>query len=351
MHDRLDLSIRRLSSDIPGVLLGARIPGLSVAVVRDATIAWVAAFGRACVQPARAVTTETVFQAASLSKPLFAYAVRALVESGKLDLDAPLTEYLNDRSAGDDPLLPAITARRVLCHMTGWPNWCPDGGRLVRERIPGAAFGYSGEGYLYLQAAVEQIVGKPLDVHMHEAVLDPLGMTASSYRWAAAGDDTVAAAHDRAGRPREPYVGGRPEASSSLHTTPADFARFLCTMLAPLKLPIHPDRRWVADLLKPHVQLTSAMAWGLGWGLEDTGSGTAFWHWGDNPGYKSMALAEPATGTGIVLMTNGDGGLGVCDHLIRTIIGGEHPALEWLAEAFYNVPTLAEIQEGTNESP
>ena len=64
-----------------------------------------------------------------------------------------------------------------------------------------------------------------------------------------------------------------------------------------------------------------------------------------------MALAEPATGTGIVLMTNGDGGLGVCDHLIRTIIGGEHPALEWLAEAFYNVPTLAEIQEGTNESP
>lgn len=184
------------------------------------------------MQPARAITTETVFQAASLSKPLFAYAVRALVESGKLDLDAPLTEYLHERYVVDDPLLSAITARRVLCHMTGWPNWRPSGGRLIRDRIPGTAFGYSGEGYLYLQAVVEQIVGKLLDVHMQEAVLDPLGMTASSYRWAAADDATAAAAHDRARRPSDPYVGDRPEASSSLHTTPSDFARFLCTMLA-----------------------------------------------------------------------------------------------------------------------
>jgi len=96
MHDRLGPSIQRLSSDIPDVLLGACVPGLSVAVVRDATLDWVASFGRACVQPARALTTESVFQAASLSKPLFAYAVRALVESGNLDLDAPLTEYLRE---------------------------------------------------------------------------------------------------------------------------------------------------------------------------------------------------------------------------------------------------------------
>ena len=127
MHDRLGLSIQRLSSDIPDVLLGARVPGLSVAVVRDATIAWVAPFGRACVQPARAITTETVFQAASLSKPLFAYAVRAFVESGKLDLDAPLTAYLRERYVVDDPLLSAVTARRVLCHMTGWPRWLSSG--------------------------------------------------------------------------------------------------------------------------------------------------------------------------------------------------------------------------------
>jgi hypothetical protein len=64
-----------------------------------------------------------------------------------------------------------------------------------------------------------------------------------------------------------------------------------------------------------------------------------------------MALAEPATGTGIVVMTNGDSGLGVCEHLIRTIIGGDHPAFDWLAATFYDVPTLAEIQERTNESP
>jgi CubicO group peptidase (beta-lactamase class C family) len=336
-------TITSLVRDIPHLLREARVPGLSIALVRDAAIVWGAAFGQARTQPPQPATTGTIFQAASLSKPLFAYAVLGLAERGDLNLDTPLTDYLPDPYVPDDPLLSTITARRVLCHTTGWPNWRPEGGLLVRERAPGEAVGYSGEGYNYLQMAVEHIVGQPLDAYMREAVLEPLGMRASSYRWAGAGAPAVAAAHDRAGQPIVPYVGARPEASSSLHTTPADYARFLCALLDTTTGSGHLRTASVAEMLRPQVTIGPSVAWGLGWGLEASGDHGAFWHWGDNPGYKSLTVAEPAQRTGTVIMTNGDGGLRVCEQLARLILGHDHPAFAWLAATFYGAPTLAAL--------
>jgi CubicO group peptidase (beta-lactamase class C family) len=182
----------------------------------------------------------------------------------------------------------------------------------VRERPPGDAFGYSGEGYNYLQTVVERLVGQPLDVYMREAMLEPLGMRASSYRWVAVGDPAVAAAHDRYGRPSDPYIGDRPEASSSLHTTPADYARFLCALLDTRTGPGRLRAESMAEVLRPQVIMGPRVAWGLGWGLEESGDRGAFWHWGDNPGYKSLTVAAPAQRTGTVIMTNGDGGFRDC---------------------------------------
>ncbi len=337
MRDGHDIAIAAVANDIPGLLHRARVPGLSIALVQDDAVAWAFAWGLARLQPPLAVTPDTIFQAASLSKPLFAYAVLGLVHRGHLNLDAPLTTYLPDPYVADDSLLTAITARRVLCHLTGWPNWRPTGEPLVRLRPPGEAFGYSGEGYVYLQTVVERIVGQPLDAYMQEAVLGPLGMAASSYRWAAPGDPRVAQAHDHEGRPSQPYVGDRPEASSSLHATPSDYARFLCAMLNPSDAAGHLGALRVAGMLWPHAHPSDAVAWGLGWGLEDTDQGPAFWHWGDNPGYKSLTVTYVARRTGIVIMTNGDAGLGLCAHLVRAIIGGDHPAFAWLATTFYSV--------------
>jgi len=344
MREGHDIAITAITSDLPDLLRQAHVPGLSIALVQDAAVTWVAAFGLACLQPPQAVTPNTIFQAASLSKPLFAYAVLGLAERGYLDLDAPLTAYLPDPYVPDDSLLPVITTRHVLCHMTGWPNWRLKGAPLVRERAPGEAFGYSGEGYAYLQAVVERIVGQPLDAYMQEAVLDPLGMAASSYRWAMPGDPRVAQAHDRQGRPREPYIGDRPEASASLHTTPSDYARFLCTMLTPAT---GPGTLALAGMLQPQVHVDAGVAWGLGWGLEDTDRERTFWHWGDNPGYKNLTVASSARRTGIIIMMNGDAGLGLAAYLARAIIGGDHPAFDWLATTFYDVPTLAAISYGS----
>jgi CubicO group peptidase (beta-lactamase class C family) len=116
---------------------------------------WEAGFGVKDAARREPVDAETVFEAASLSKSVFAYGVLALCHAGLLDLDTPLTHYLPDRSLCRDPRLEAITARTVLSHTTGFPNWRQRGKPLTIDRVPGESFGYSGDGYLYLQRVVE----------------------------------------------------------------------------------------------------------------------------------------------------------------------------------------------------
>lgn len=329
----------RLEAAIPALMAQAHVPGLSIALVRDATLVWSRAFGLKKAHSATPVTIDTIFQAASLSKPVFAYAVLQMVERGEIDLNAPLTRCLPAPYVPDDPLLDQITARMVLCHTTGWPNWRPTGQPLARERAPGNGFGYSGEGYIYLQRVIEHVSGQPLDVFMKHAVLDPLRMRHSSYVWAAPDDPAVAASHDRTGQPCTPFTALHPETASSLHTTAPDLACFLCALLAPIGEPGQ-LRPVVAEMLQPQVRLDHGVSWSLGWGLEATRDGDAFWHWGDNPGFKSFVLAFPLARMGVVIMTNGDNGLALWEPIVRLAMGGDHPAFAWLAH-FYGMATLA----------
>ena len=155
-----DPSVAALQRELPGWMGQGAIPGLSVAIVRDGTTEWVGSFGVTDKSTARPVDDRTLFGAASLSKTVFAYAVLKLVDVGKLDLDVPLSRYYPERIV-DDARLDRITARLVLSHRTGFPNWRPNGGALRIFFTPGERFSYSGEGMVYLQKAVETIEGKP----------------------------------------------------------------------------------------------------------------------------------------------------------------------------------------------
>jgi len=149
----------------------------------------------------------------------------------------------------------------------------------------------------------------------------------------------MAGSHDREGQPGACFTAAEPEAASSLHTTPCDFARFLCAMMAPGGGSWQLGMESLAEMLKPQARLDDAVSWGLGWGLQTTNQGRAFWHWGDNPGFKSFAFAFPDLRAGLVVMTNGDGGLTLWEPIVRTIFDGDHPAFAWLA-GFYGVPRL-----------
>ena len=327
----LSTLIQQLEAVIPPLMMQAQVPGLSLSLIHAAEIIWSSAFGVRQANTSEFVSTQTIFQAASLSKPLFAYATLHLVERGELNLDRPLTSYLPSASLLDDPLRDRITTRIVLCHMTGWPNWREDGQPLHRSIAPGERFGYSGEGFGYLQQVVEHIAGQSLETFMQKTVFNPLSMSSSSYLWTVSDDVDIATAHDQQGKPSLSFTMAAPHAAASLHTTPSDYARFLCAMLQPDTITGTLSSISTKEMLRPQIQLEPEIAWGLGWGLQQTEDGWAFWHSGDNPGFKNFTLVYPEAQMGIVIMTNGDGGVDLWEPLLHVSLGGEYPLFLWRA--------------------
>ena len=172
-----------LARDIPRLLRTSGVPGLSMAVVQDGRVIWTGAFGTVNDSANTPLDAETIFEAASLSKPVFAYIVLRLAGRGKFDLDRPLFEMLEYPRLAHDERYKRITARMVLSHGTGLPNW--GGERLTLRFDPGTAYGYSGEGFVFLQKALERVTGRPLEELARREVFRPLGMTRSSFVWQA----------------------------------------------------------------------------------------------------------------------------------------------------------------------
>jgi CubicO group peptidase (beta-lactamase class C family) len=217
------------------------------------------------------IDDDTVFAAASLSKPVFASGVMSLVDAGALELDRPLTDYIAEPYLADDERAASITARMVLSHTTGFPNWREDGPLFLRWS-PGTRWGYSGEGYAYLQQVVEHVAGVSLDRYLADAVLGPLGMGDSSFVRREEDEARVAVGHDRDGKPQPRSCAPEAKAAAGgLYTTGPDYLRFLVHSLA------HGHR-----MFEPQARIDDELAWGLGWGIEESDGGRAIWQWGNN---------------------------------------------------------------------
>ena len=336
-------AIARLEQMIPNLMTEAEIPGLSIALVRDSKVIWTHHYGYANVETKTPVSNATVFEAASLTKPVFAYAVLKLVDAGKLDLDTPLVKYLPGRyDVGDDSRLDQITARHVLSHTTGFPNWRPRGSATLKMYFtPGGRFSYSGEGFVYLSKVVEKITGEPTEAFVKRTVFEPLEMKSSSMIWRNDYETLKAFNHNWGGGVSGRGKPDKPNAAASLHTTANDYAKFVIAMLkgtglksATARLMLTPQST-VSDagafnLDKPEAKLSHNVSWGLGWGLEKTADGTGFWHWGDNGDTKAFVLAFPKQKTGLVMFANSSNGLSMINELVGSVMGNDQPALAWL---------------------
>lgn len=302
-----------------------KVPGLSMAFVADGSVKWASALGVKRAGQDEPVSEHTVFEAASLSKPLFALGVLHLCERGDLNLDLPLTSYVDERILKDDPRLDLITTRVVLSHTTGLPNWRK--GDLTINAEPGTKFGYSGEGFMYLQKAVERITGLGLEEFMKAGTMGPLGMTRSSYLFTAEGSADFATGHDKDGLPQPKRQWRDAMSAASLHTTPADYSRFLAHFMESGDACLH-------EACRPQIRITDSVSWGLGWGLEHTAADDWLWHWGDNGPFKAFVLASLRQRSGLVVMTNGANGLLCCRDLACACFGDDHPAINWLFDRF-----------------
>ncbi|MEX2080119.1 MAG: serine hydrolase domain-containing protein, partial [Dehalococcoidia bacterium] len=270
---------------------------------------------------------------ASMTKVLAAHAALKLAEQGKLDLDKPLSSYLPAPYLPDEPQHEKITARVVLTHTTGLPNWRPKGGPLKVLHDPGTQFGYSGEGFLFLQRVIEQITGEDYEPFMQRMLLRPLGMKHSSHVWQEGFAATAAAGHDDSGRvkpDRKLYT--KPNAAYTLYCTPRDYAAFVLDLINPDRGADHSlSAKSVRAMLPPASPPTdrtplsrrgstgaTAPQFGLGWLIDPTASGERICHSGSNgTGFRSYVEFDPVKGHGIIIMTNSTGG----DDLWRDLLG------------------------------
>src|SRR5688572_8384958 len=154
------------------------IPGVSLALVKDGKLVYHKTYGVKNTITGEKVDGNTLFEAASVTKPVFAFAVQRLAERNVIDLDKPLYEYLPYKDIENDERYKLITARHVLTHRTGFPNWRwmnPDG-KLDLKFTPGTKYNYSGEGFEYLKMVVEKITGKKVEQVLKEEVIEPVGL-------------------------------------------------------------------------------------------------------------------------------------------------------------------------------
>jgi CubicO group peptidase (beta-lactamase class C family) len=325
-----------LATELPRLIQAGEIPGASMAVIRDGKVDWVGAAGVIAPGSTIPVRIDTVFKAASLTKPVFAYTVLRLADRGLIDLDAPLAGYIPYPRVEHDERHKKITARTVLSHTTGLPNWAWGQDHIPFQFTPGEAWGYSGEGYVYLQKAVEKLTGMNLADLARREVFDPLGMTRSRLVWDPALEGNTITGITAQGQlqplPRETEA----NAAGSLLTTAEDYGRFLVAFLEGRGL--KPESR--RAMLKPQAQVQSqwgdpespkqpGVFWGLGWGLE--GEDT-FWHWGHEDAWRAFVVVRRDGKAGFVYFANSHEGLSIVKALSDLVDGGPRPALAWLSE-------------------
>jgi CubicO group peptidase (beta-lactamase class C family) len=326
-QEGMDWDDRRasLEAQLPRWMAEANVPGLAIAVVSIDSV-WSRGFGVLEAGGEGRVGPETLFEAASLSKPVFARMVFAEVGRGTINLETPLLDYWSYPDLEEEPWTDRVTGRMVLSHRSGLPNWRRDQ-PLSFGFEPGTRFGYSGEGYVYLEAILAYLRGEPLEARVQRTVLRPLGMERSSFLFEPSSTD-YALPHDSEGHAQEKRPAPPPgNPAASLHTTAADYGVFVQTILRET----HDDPRVLAAVTDRPTPVDTGLAWGPGWGLEyrDDRPGPALWHWGDNGPFKAFVYLDPVQGLGFVFFTNSSNGLALTSSVLGVLFPGPHPLLAW----------------------
>lgn len=333
------MSARALADTVSQHLAASQafIPGISLALLQAGEVACVHAIGRRGPDDSAAVDEGTVFEAASLTKPLVSFIALQLADEGKLDLSFPLESVGGPYVAGD-PRAAAITPAHVLTHTSGLPNIVTRETPLKTYFAPGVRFSYGSSAFAWLQRAMEKVAGKPLEELARERVFEPCGMRDSSLQWQARFEGNHAQGQEMDGTPvpkRRPAAAG---ASWSLQTTAHDYARFVQLVLQARGLTPAMHARWLApavrathgvdDVLEQNPAEEADVAWGLGWGLEP--SHGCFFHWGHNPGFRAFVMGNPVTKDAVMWFANSARGLRLGRQLLPAVFPGAHASLDWL---------------------
>jgi CubicO group peptidase (beta-lactamase class C family) len=320
-----------------------KVPGVSVAFFDHGQIVWTRAYGFADVATKKSVTPDTLFQAASISKPVAALAALRLVQDGKLSLDEDVNVKLRTWKVPDNAFTvkEKVTVRRILSHSAGltvhgFAGYASDepvptivqilngekpanSDPIRVDTFPSTLWRYSGGGFVILQALMSDVTGKPFPQILSELVLRPAGMTHSTYEQPLPQNRAPEAATPYRSN-GDPVKGGwhtYPEmAPAGLWTTPSDLAR----MAIEVQNEYAGKSSKILSQDMARQMLTKQFGtWGLGFGLDSPGSKPSFGHTGGNEGYRCDVEAFTDSGQGLAVMTNSDSGGELYEEVFRAV--------------------------------
>lgn len=260
-----------------------------------------------------------IFQAASLSKVVFATIVLKMVEDGEIDLDTPLYNYTDIDRFQNKEWAKELTARIVLTHRSGIPNWSdsPSSDSWPTSTIefdykPDSCYIYSGEAFAFLQRAVEAIKGDEIEEIAKEIVFKPLGMNLTSYMWIDSYDSLAVDGYNKLNQNRGTAKYPRANVAYTLRTCANDYTLFMQGLAdgkiiskKSLAKMIEMPKECAIGYADNHRECDAGIFWGLGVGMEQHPTlGQTLWHWGDNGSYKSIFILYPNSKISFIYMTN-----------------------------------------------
>lgn len=302
-----------LDRDIPKLLADTKIPSVSIAQIRGGKVVLAAAYGMQSVGvPA---TTATLYNIASLTKPLTAETILRLASKGRIGLDDPMYLSWLDPDIANDPRAKLLTPRLALSHQTGFPNWRAKTG-LAFVHDPGTQVGYSGEGYDYIARFTEKKLGEGFENLAQAVLFDASGLKDTAYTGKPWFEGRVAVPTDAAGVPLKPSIARTYNAADLVYTTAGDYARFMTGVLKDegLSAEIARERNRIqaddkaSNCAKAGAACPDAIGFGLGWQILVFKGETLMMHTGKDDGVFTFAYLNRTTGDGAVILTNGEEG-------------------------------------------
>lgn len=308
-----------LNEALPPLLAQHHVPAAAVAVIRHGElVATVVAGERESGKPA---TKSTLFNVASLTKPVFAHAVLALADKGEIDLDQSLSPYWIDPDVRSDPGNAALTARLILSHQTGFPNW-RDGKKLQFNFTPGEGVGYSGEGFEYLRRAIEAKTGISMTQIVSHTVLEPCGMSGTHFVWDSSFEERFAREHGKDGQRIQVPPKFTPCAADDLLTTIDDYGRFAASVARAANLSPALFNEMCSIQIPDRVaaKADGTADYGLCWRIVKTPGGTALMHGGSDQGVRAGVIIVPKSQAGVVIFSNGDNGGRIIEAVVPMVL-------------------------------
>jgi CubicO group peptidase (beta-lactamase class C family) len=333
----------------------AGVTGLSIGIIDNGKVEYVKSYGYRNKAAGLLNDTNTVFSAASLSKPVFALLVMQLIDKGMLELDKPLFNYLpkplpeydNYKDLAGDDRWKLITARQCLDHTTGFPNWRqlnPNRNKKLQLFFtPGARYAYSGEGLYLLQFVIETITGQKLEDLAQEYILKPFDMSRTSFVWQNEFNANYAVGHNQDEDTLRMIKRVEANAAGSMGTTIANYTRFVSYVLQGKQISAALNR----EMFSPQIGISTShqfpslnndttskykdiqLSYGLGWGLFRCQHGQAFFKEGHgDDGWEHYVIAFPEKKNGLVIMTNSLNGESIFTELVAQLTGVTIP-WEW----------------------